>query len=154
MTRVFFLLLSASLAGLPWGTAHAQQGPAARPVLTDSAAAVAREDTAIALQRLFFERRRTGLRRLVLSSIVVGADSYVLAANRPETTYQRGSTGGLGLVLGYFVVQLGSQLAQAVRYRPQHEKQLVEGLDQGKPLPPWLRKKLTAAYFGVKATAN
>lgn len=125
---------------------------AAPPAVADSLADVARTDTSLAVQRLFRAQRRAGLARVVLGGVVVGSSSVLLAGSRPETTYQRVASVGLGLAAGYYAYQLIDGLVQLRRFRPGREKQVLENLDNGQPLPRWARQKLRPSYFSAKVT--
>jgi len=150
MSRLLIFWLLSSLWLLA-GPAAGQAGVGQKsPVLPDSAAEAARADTAIAVQRLFFERRRGGRKQLPFSGLVVGGFGYTLATYRPETTYQRVSTVGLGVVGAYYGGLFVSLLARQRRYRPAREQRVLDALEQGQPLPRRLRKQLKPAYFGVK----
>ena len=131
-------------------TARSQARPTSVP-LSDSAVQVIRDDTAMAVQRLFRLQRHTSVRTLVLSGIVAGGATYSLVSNHPETTYQRVSTIGLMALASYSLFQVSSAIVQRWRYRTRQEEKLLNLLDQGKPLPHWVRTKLTAAYFGSRA---
>ena len=146
---IFFCSLLAACCVAPF-TARSQTRPTAAP-LSDSAAQVARDDTAIAVQRLFRLQRHTSVRILVLSSIVAGGTTYSLVNNHPETTYQRVSTIGLMALASYGLFQVSSAIIQRWRYRTRQEEKQLNLLDQSKPLPHWVRTKLTAAYFGSRA---
>lgn len=105
----------------------------------------------MAVQRLFRLQRHTSVRTLVLSGIVAGGTTYSLFNNHPETTYQRVSTIGLVALTSYSLFQVSSAIVQRWRYRTRQEEKLLNLVDQGKPLPHWVRAKLTAAYFGSRA---
>jgi hypothetical protein len=144
------LLLLISLLLLAQGPVRAQATPAA---VADSLADIARTDTSIALQRLFVAQRRAGRTRLILGAIVVASSSVLLAGTHPETTYQRISGVGLGLASGYYAYQLIDGLVQLRRFRAQRENQVLENLENGQPLPRWVRRKLKSSYFSAKVTA-
>ncbi len=129
------------------------QLPARAQAVADSLADVARTDTSLAVQRLFRARRRAGLTRVVLGGVVVGSSSVLLAGRRPETTYQRVASVGLGLAAGYYAYQLIDGLVQLRRFRPGREKQVLENLENGQPLPRWARRELRPSYFSAKVTA-
>ncbi len=130
--------------------AQAQVAPTA---VADSLADVARTDTSIAVQRLFRAQRRAGLTRVVLGGLVAGSSGVLLAGAQPETTYQRVASAGLGLAAGYYAYQLIDGLVQLRRFRSGREKQVLERLKNGQPLPHWARRKLRPAYFSAKVTA-
>lgn len=135
------------LAHLP---ARAQAVP---PSVADSLADVARTDTSLAVQRLFRAQRRASLTRVVLGGVVAGSGVVLLAGRQPETTYQRVASVGLGLAAGYYAYQLLDGLVQLRRFRPGREKQVLENLENGQPLPRWARQKLRPSYFSAKVTA-
>ncbi|HEX8329084.1 MAG TPA: hypothetical protein VF629_16235 [Hymenobacter sp.] len=149
---IFICWLLASVCAVSF-TAHGQTWPAAAP-LSDSAAQVARDDTAIALQRLFRTRRHSSIRLLVLGSIVTSTAAYALVTNHPETTYQRVSTIAMVAVVGISLWQVSSAIGQRRRYRTRQEEALLSQLDQGRPLPRWVRRRLIPAYFGTKRRTN
>ena len=147
MKSIYLLLISLLLlAKVP---AWAQAVP---PAVADSLAEIARADTSIALQRLFLAQRRTGRTQMLLGGIVTASGSILLATARPETTYQRVAGVGLGLAAGYYTYQFIDGLVQLRRFRPQREKQVLENLDNGQPLPRWVRQKLRPSYFSAKVT--
>ena len=129
---------------------HAQNSPSLVFALTDSAVAVAREDTAIALQRMFFEQRRKSRFGLVMSGIVGGTGSYLLATDSPGTTYQHIAAAGLGLVTGYYLAQLAQHIVRQRQYRPSRERQLLTFVETGQPLPRKVRRKLAPSYLSAK----
>ena len=145
MKTLLLLLASLLLASV---SARAQ----ATPAVADSLADVARQDTSLAVQRLFRAQRRGGLTNLVLGGLVVGGGTVLLANARPETTYQRVSGVGLGLAAGYYAYQLVDGLVQLRRFRAQREKQVLENLDNGQPLPRRVRQKLRPSYFSARVT--
>ena len=140
----FFFLLAASVAALP---GRAQGRPAVLP--GDSAAQVARDDTAVAVQRLFRLQRHASVSSLLLGTVLAAATTYSLATNHPETTYQRVSSVGFAAVSGYGWYRLLMGAMQRWRFRARQEEALLGRLDQGQPLPRWVRRRLTRAYFGV-----
>ena len=145
------LLLFVSLLLLAQGPARAQAVP---PAVADSLAEVARTDTSLAVQRLFLAQRRAGRVRLILGALVVGGGSLSLATGHPETTYQRVSGVGLGLATGYYAYQLIDGLVQLRRFRPGREKQVLENLENGQPLPRWVRRRLRPGYFSARVMAH
>lgn len=150
--RLVFLLLlfgGSVLSALP---SHAQGQPAT--ILSDSAAQVARDDTAVAVQRLFRLQRHASVRNLLLGTVVAGTTTYSLAINHPETTYQRVSTIGLIGVDGYSLFQVVAGAMQRWRYRTRQEERLLSRLDQAQALPRWVRRKLAPSYFGARARPN
>ena len=146
---LFFLFSGGILTTLP---SHAQGRLTA--VLSDSAAQIARDDTAMAVQRLFRLQRRSSLRNLLLGAVAAGAVSYSLATYRPETTYQRISTIGFAAVGGYGWYQLVTGVMQQWRYRTRQEERLLGQLDQAQPLPRWVRRQLAPSYFGARTRPN
>ncbi|MGI4870781.1 MAG: hypothetical protein ACRYFX_06320 [Janthinobacterium lividum] len=154
MTKKRLLLLLAScwlaLAGRP---AQAQvPDPAAVADSLTELAEIAHDDTTIAVQRLFFAQRRSSRRQLLLDAVVAGDATFFLALGRPETTYQALSTGGLGLVAGYYYYELVNHIVLLRRFRPKRERQVLESFDSGRPLPAWVRRQLKAKYFSVKVS--
>jgi len=123
-------------------------------VPADSAIEAARGDTAIAIQRMFIDHRRKNLPGLLVCGVIVGVGGYSLATNSPETNYQRVATGGLGLLVSYAAFQLVQQVAQQRRYRPKREKQMLELIEKGRPLPPKMRRQLPSSYFSVKISTR
>lgn len=146
---LFFLLAVGCVAALP---GHTQGRPTT--IISDSATQVARDDTAIAVQRLFRMQRHTSVRGLLLGTVLAGVISYSLTTNHPETTYQRVSTIGLAAAGGYSLFQAVAGAIQRWRYRTRQEEQLLGRLDQGQLLPRWVRRKLTPSYFGARARPN
>ena len=137
------------MAALP---SHAQGRPTI--ILSDSAAQVARDDTAVAVQRLFRLQRRASVPSLLLGTVVAAGATYSLATYHPETTYQRVSTVGFAAVGGYGWYELVTGAVQRWRYRARQEETLLGRLDQGQPLPGWVRRKLAPSYFGARARPN
>lgn len=148
MKSLFLALLS--LLVLAQGPLWAQATPAA---VADSLANIARTDTSIALQRLFLAQRRAGRTRLILGAVIMGSSSVLLAGARPETTCQRVSSVGLGLASGYYAYQLIDGLVQLRRFRPRRENQVLENLENGQPLPRWVRQKLISNYFSARVNS-
>ncbi|GAA4038948.1 hypothetical protein GCM10022409_25760 [Hymenobacter glaciei] len=146
---LFFLLIGSSMAALP---SRAQERPTT--FFNDSTAQVARDDTAMALQRLFRLQRHTSVRSLLLGTVLAGATAYSLANDHPETTYQRVSTIGIAAVGGYGLLQVVTGAVQQWRFRARQEERLLDRLDQAQPLPRWVRRKLVPSYFGVRARLN
>lgn len=146
---LFFLFGGGILTTLP---SHAQGRPTA--MLSDSAAQIARDDTAMAVQRLFRLQRRSSVRGLVLGAVMAGAVSYSLATYRPETTYQRISTVGFAAVGGYGWYQFVTGVMQQWRYRTRQEQRLLGQLDQAQTLPRWVRRQLAPSYFGARTRPN
>lgn len=145
----FFVLGGGILTVLP---SHAQGQSTV--VLSDSAAQVARDDTVMAVQRLFRLQRHTSVRSLVLGTVLAGGVSYSLATGHPENTYQRVSTVGLAGVGCYGLFQVVTGVMQQWHYRARQEERLLGRLDQGQSLPRWVRRKLTPGYFGARARQN
>ena len=148
MKSLFLALLS--LLVLAQGPVWAQATPAA---VADSLANIARTDTSIALQRLFLAQRRAGRTRLILGAVIMGSSSVLLAGAYPETTCQRVSSVGLGLASGYYAYQLIDGLVQLRRFRPRRENQVLENLENGQPLPRWVRQKLISNYFSARVNS-
>lgn len=103
---------------------------------------------------MFIDHRRKNLPGLLVCGVIVGVGGYSLATNSPETNYQRVATGGLGLLVSYAAFQLVQQVAQQRRYRPKREKQMLELIEKGRPLPPKMRRQLPSSYFSVKISTR
>ncbi len=146
----FFLVAGWLLA---WVPARAQ-AQVVVPSVGDSLAEAAREDTAVALQRLFLAQRRYSRTKLILGALMTGSGSLLLAVNRPETTYQRVSTVGFGVAVGYYTYQFVDNLVLLRRFRSKREEQVLADLENGQPLPRWVRKKLKPSYFSVPITTH
>ena len=144
-----FFLLAASVTALP-GRAQGQPGH----FPGDSAAQAARDDTAVAVQRLFRLQRHASVPSLLLGTIVAASSTYSLATYHPETTYQRVSTVGFVAVSGYGWYLLVTGAMQRWRFRARQEEALLGQLDQGLALPGWVRRRLTPAYFGAQRRTN
>ncbi len=158
LPRVKIVILSLCLCtGLPFRVSAQTTVPPFRPeqVTRDSSAVAQRQDTIFALQRFFFEQRRTGRATLVKGSLATAVFSALFAwQNPPTTTYQEANRVVTIGFIGFGVGQLVRGTVRCLTYRGGRETALIATLEQGQPLPRAIRKRLTAKYFPTPTTTQ
>ena len=87
-----------------------------------------------------------------MGGVEVAAISYFVLGREPVTVYQYAASGLMVVAGAYYGYELVSGLAALRRYRPRREKRVLEGFDNGQPLPAWVRRRLASRYFSVKVT--
>ncbi len=138
-------LLVSLLAWLAAGPGNAQQLPAVpTPANADKAMVLARQDTIQRLQQLFAAQRRAPrVRTTALAGLSLACFTVLQATQGPpETNFQRVGRGVQWGFMGYTAYLLVRGISKQRRYRPARERQLIAAVEQGQPLPAWVRKKL------------
>ena len=142
-------LVALWLLAAPGAMAQQPAVEAALPATTPLA------DTSAAVRRLFAERRsETGAGQLVGAGFLAIFSNYALSYATYETTLQSAGAGLTAAVLGYEVFSVAQILHWRRRYSKAQEQAMLAALEQGQPLPRWLRRRLKAKYFTSQAPAN